>query len=150
MRLLPLLLLVLLTACGGGGGDDAGGGVQPAPSDDALTDEGVLNELVVVQDLGDGSEPQDWTLRCDGDSPSGSHPQPEAACEHLVAIENPFAPLPTDLLCTEVYGGPQTALVSGVWNGEPVDLELSRRNGCEISQWDSLGPLLPGPVGVPQ
>lgn len=148
MRLLPLLLLVLLTACGGGG-DDAGGGVQPSPGDDALTNDGVMNELVVVQDLGDDSPPQEWTLSCDG-APSGTHPQPEEACQHLSAIENPFLPLPTDLMCTEIYGGPQTAQISGVWNGEPVDLEVSRRNGCEISQWDSLGPLLPGPVGVPQ
>ena len=148
MRLLPLLLLVLLTACGGGG-EDAGGGLQPAPGDDALIGGDAMNELVVVQDLGDGSAPQEWTLRCDG-APTGTHPQPEAACEHLAAVQDPFAPLPTDLICTEVYGGPQTAEVSGVWDGEPVELALSRRNGCEISQWDSLGPLLPGPVGVPE
>jgi hypothetical protein len=29
-----------------------------------------------------------------------------------------------------------------------VDLELTRVDGCRIAQWDGLGPLLPGPVGV--
>jgi hypothetical protein len=27
-----------------------------------------------------------------------------------------------------------------------VDLQLSRTDGCRISQWDRLGALLPGPV----
>ena len=39
-----------------------------------------------------------------------------------------------------------TARVSGY--GDQVDLRLSRVDGCAISQWGSLGPLLPGPVGV--
>ena len=77
----------------------------------------------------------------------GSHPDAEAACAHLTALDDPFAPLPTDVVCTEQFGGPQTAHVLGRWNGEPVDLELSRTDGCRISQWDALGPLLPGPVG---
>ena len=47
------------------------------------------------------------------------------------------------MLCTQQYGGPQTAHVTGRWSGEPVDLELTRVDGCRISQWDSLGPLLP-------
>ena len=153
MRLVPLLLLLLLTACGGGaggGGDDDSAGGEPAPTDDALAgSDRPLNDLLVEQDLGDGSPPQRWTLVCAGTA-TGDHPQAEAACAHLADVADPFAPLPTDLLCAEVYGGPQTATVSGVWNGEPVALELARRNGCEIAQWDSLGPLLPGPVGVPQ
>jgi hypothetical protein len=33
--------------------------------------------------------------------------------------------------------------VLGLWNGEDVDLELSRTDGCRISQWDGLVPLVP-------
>ena len=77
----------------------------------------------------------------------GSHPDAEAACEQLKAMEDPFAPLPADVVCTEQFGGPQTAHVLGRWNGEPVDLELSRTDGCRISQWDALAPLLPPPAG---
>ena len=47
------------------------------------------------------------------------------------------------MACTEQYGGPQTAHVVGRWSGEPVDLELSRVDGCRISQWDALVPLVP-------
>ena len=45
-------------------------------------------------------------------------------------------------MCTQQYGGPETARVSGLWGGEPVDLALSRTDGCRIAQWESLGPLL--------
>lgn len=139
--LLPLMTLVgLLTACapGNNGSDDGGaggGGIDQAG-----------NDLQVELDRGDGTEPEIWTLACVG-FVEGSHPDAEAACAHLATLEDPFAPLPTDLVCTEQYGGPQTAHVLGRWNGEPVDLELSRVDGCRISQWDALGPLLPGPVG---
>jgi hypothetical protein len=159
VRLIPLLLLVLLTACGGGddtaqtapGSPPASPDTAPTPpGDDALAgSDPALNDLVVTQDLGDGSPPQRWTLVCAG-AVSGDHPQAEAACAHLAAIEDPFAPAPADLVCTEVYGGPQTARVTGVWGGEPVELEPGRRDGCEIAEWDALGPLLPGPVGVAQ
>jgi hypothetical protein len=147
MRLL-LLVPVLLLAAACGGGDDAG----TAPGSDAGTDSlgGISqtqNDLVVEQDLGDGSAPQRWTLVCAGQV-EGTHPDAAAACAHLSGLDDPFAPLPADQLCTELYGGPQTARITGVWGGEPVDLAVARTNGCEISQWDSLGPLLPGPVGV--
>ena len=143
MRLLLLVpLLALLAACGGG--DDA----ATAPSEDSLAGSSpTMNDLVVEQDLGDGSAPARWTLVCAGQA-EGTHPDPQAACDHLSALDDPFAPLPADQICTEQYGGPQTARITGVWGGEPVDLAVSRTNGCEISQWDSLGPLLPGPVGV--
>ncbi len=41
----------------------------------------------------------------------------------------------------------QASRVIGRWDGDPVDLELSRSDGCRIAQWDSLGPLLAIPVG---
>jgi hypothetical protein len=73
------------------------------------------------------------------------HPDADAACAALEALDDPFAPLPEDMMCTEQYGGPQEALVTGTWRGDEVDLQVSRRNGCEIAQWDSLVPLLPAP-----
>ena len=134
MRLLLVLPLILLTACGSSSGpaDSVdGGGIQRAD-----------NDLVVEYDAGDGSAPQSWTLTCVG-FVEGSHPQAEQACEHLKSLEQPFAPLPADQMCAQVFGGPQTAKVTGLWRGEPVDLALSRSDGCRISQWDSLVPLVP-------
>jgi Subtilisin inhibitor-like len=140
LALLALLLAACASPSGGdgadGSGDPAGGGISQADDD-----------LLVQVDLGDGTPAADWTLSCVGGA-SGSHPQAEAACAHLAGLEEPFAPLPDDVVCTEQFGGPQTARVTGRWDGEPVDLELSRADGCRIAQWDSLGPLLPVPVGV--
>ncbi|MGY1986011.1 SSI family serine proteinase inhibitor [Blastococcus sp. SYSU DS0669] len=141
--LLLLVAALALGACasarngsaGSGDGDGGATGVSQAADD-----------LVVEVDRGDGSPPETWTLTC-GPSVGGTHPRAEAACAHLDAMSEPFAPLPDDLVCTEQYGGPQAAHVTGRWRGEPVDLQLSRVDGCRISQWDSLGPLLPVPVG---
>jgi hypothetical protein len=138
-----LLLFALLTACASDEGGTAG--------DATGTDGGAAgisqtqNDLAIDVDPGNGSEPLSWTLVCAG-AAEGAHPDPEGACAHLQGLEDPFAPIPADVACTEQYGGPETAHVTGVWGGEPVDLELSRTNGCLISQWASLGPLLAIPV----
>ncbi|MCV2491492.1 SSI family serine proteinase inhibitor [Geodermatophilus sp. YIM 151500] len=159
MLAVPLFaLLALLAACAGtpGSGDAAGGdatgdatGTPPsAPAgEDGPTAGGGDDDLVIEIDRGDGSPVQRYTLACGGSTP-GDLPGAEAACAHLTGMAEPFAPVPADAVCTEQYGGPQTARITGRWHGQPVDLELSRVDGCRISQWDGLGPLLPGPVGV--
>lgn len=138
---LPMLpSLAVLAACAGPPGDGAGGGSSDSGAGGGTSQ--VADELLVTVDRGDGSPSEEWTLSCLG-VVEGSHPQAEAACAHLAGLDDPFAPLPDDVVCTEQYGGPQTAHVTGRWNGEPVDLELARSNGCLIAQWDGLGPLLP-------
>ena len=132
MKVLLLLPLLLLTACAGGGQDSLAAG-PPARS------------LSVQVDRGDGTPAETWTLDCD-DPAGSSHPDAAAACAALGALEDPFAPLPEDMMCTEQYGGPQQARVTGTWNGSPVDLTVLRTNGCHIAQWDSLVPLLPAAI----
>lgn len=145
MRVVPLLLLIGLTGCaappGGSGAEPSSG--APAPSS-AMADD----ELLLVLDRGNGTEPERYTVSCDG-APDGDHPDVSAACSHLAPLVEPFAALPSELACTQIYGGPETARITGRWNAADVDLEVSRTNGCLIAQWDSLGPLLPpvdGPV----
>jgi hypothetical protein len=151
--LLPLLLAgaVLLGACaaeeGNAVSDDGRPAAAPTTPDDAAS--GIVradNDLRIEVDLADGTSPQAWTLTCVG-FVEGSHPRAEEACAHLDGMTDPFAPLPADVMCTEQYGGPQTAHITGRWRGEPVDLDLSRVDGCRISQWDAFGPVLPVPVG---
>jgi hypothetical protein len=150
-RLLPLLVLaavLVLAGCAPGeddapaasgtpeatGSDPASGGISQAD-----------NDLQIEVDLGDGSAPLTWTLTCVG-FVEGSHPQAQAACDHLAGLERPFAPLPADVVCSQQYGGPETARVIGRWAGEPVELDLSRVDGCRIAQWDSLVPVVPAPA----
>lgn len=138
MRL--LLLLLLLTGCGATTGTGPPGGSGSAGQDSLAAESS--RRLTVEFDAGDGSPAQTWTLTCDG-TPDGTHPEAEAACAHLLSMEAPLAPLPDDLMCTEIYGGPQTARISGRWEGQPVELTLARSNGCLMSQWDSLVPVVP-------
>jgi hypothetical protein len=44
-------------------------------------------------------------------------------------------------MCTMIYGGPETATVTGTWNGKKVDATFNRKNGCELKRWSVLAPL---------
>lgn len=129
-----VLTVLALAACGGDGSDTVRSDTPPT-------------RLTVEQTAGGST--QTWSLTCD--PPGGDHPDPEAACADLDAraeTSDPFAPLPEDRICTEQYGGDQTARVYGTFRGAPVDVALSRVDGCRIAQWDAFGAVLPGPVGV--
>ncbi len=53
-----------------------------------------------------------------------------------------FEPVPDDVACTELFGGPETATVSGTLEGRRVDARFARNNGCEIARWEKVAPLL--------
>jgi hypothetical protein len=134
MRSLLLVAVLGLAACGG-------------DATDAVTSDSPPTRLVVEQTS--GGTRSTWTLTCD--PAGGDHPDAEAACADLDAQAQQgeiFAPLPADRICTEQYGGDQTARITGTFRGAPVDVSLSRVDGCHIAQWDQFGAVLPGPVGV--
>jgi hypothetical protein len=141
----PVLLLssVVLVGCGDGGTSTAGVASGQAPSSAAVPSGPAGDELVVELVPDQGEPAQTYHLSCAG-TPAGDLPDPAAACAQLAGQPDPFAPLAADVVCTQLFGGPQTAHVTGRWAGEPVDLQLSRSDGCRIAQWDRLGALLPG------
>ncbi|MCO5998576.1 SSI family serine proteinase inhibitor [Actinoallomurus rhizosphaericola] len=110
----------------------------PAPSGSAAG-----TRLTVTVRASQTSAPKSWTLTCD--PVGGSLPAAEQACTVLAAAaakgEDPFAPTPKDQMCTQIYGGPQTATVTGTWNGKKIDATFNRRNGCEIKRWGNLASL---------
>ncbi|GGX38189.1 SSI family serine proteinase inhibitor [Streptomyces chryseus] len=77
----------------------------------------------------------------------GTHPEPRAACDRLKELAgedgDPFAPVPQDRMCTHQHGGPATARITGTWNGRNVDAKFNQGNGCEISRWRQMEPVLP-------
>jgi hypothetical protein len=89
---------------------------------------------------GRGGEPRSATLQCDPDG--GSHPAVAAACDALLQHEDALQPVAGDVACTEIYGGPELATISG----PNVHATLSRRNGCEIARWDALAPVVELPA----
>jgi hypothetical protein len=138
--LLPLAVL-LLTGCGADRTSPAAAPSSSARDAGEPSTAPVGDHLEIAYDAGDGSAPQTWELACS--PPDGTHPDPGGACADLAAAETPFAEPDPDLMCTEQYGGPQTARVTGTWGDQPVDTVFDRGDGCAISRWDSVGRLLP-------
>ena len=75
----------------------------------------------------------------------GTVPVPATACRKLIAIgDKAFArPHPQTTACAQIFGGPQTALVTGIYFGRPVWARLSRVDGCAIARWNSVAFLFP-------
>lgn len=100
-------------------------------------------DLVVRVDAGDG----EWTratLRCQ--PTGGSHPKRVRACTALLtAGRRALAPVPPDRMCTQQYGGPERARLTGVWRGQRVDARFDRTDGCQIARWNALGAVF-GPL----
>ncbi len=118
-----LLVLALASGCGG---TEAAGDDRPPRYDLTIT----------YWPTGRGGEARTATLTCDPDG--GSHPDPVSACDALLEHEDALEPVAGDVACTQIYGGDQVATLSGAG----VNASFSRANGCEISRWDKLAPLL--------
>jgi Subtilisin inhibitor-like len=147
--LLPLVaLLVLVSACGTSSSGTASGGSSSGGSASGSSSAPPESDLLIEINRGGGAPTESYRLTC-GDAVTGNHPDGAAACAHLKSMKDPFAAIPADTMCTQIYSGPETAHVTGRWQGKPVDLKLSRIDGCRTEQWGSLGALLPGTVGGP-
>lgn len=127
---LVVLALVLLAGCG----DDEGEPAATAPAAPR-----VALELRFDDGRGDMSEA---SLQCGGGSPeaTGYLEDVEAGelCERAVGLRELLTEEPPQRACTQIFGGPQTARVTGELNGETVDRRFSRENGCRIAEWDRL------------
>jgi hypothetical protein len=98
-------------------------------------------------DSGKPSQSVTWTLRCN--PARGSLARAAVACRRLAARgAKLFAPLPENIVCTELYGGPQKARVVGTVEGRRIWATFSRTNGCEIDRWRRISPWLVPPDGI--
>jgi hypothetical protein len=58
-------------------------------------------------------------------------------CRGLVGLTpKQLEPVPANVACTQIYGGPGVARVQGTLNGEKVDARFELSDGCEIERWD--------------
>jgi hypothetical protein len=129
---------VLLAACGAQQAGDGTGSASPsAPA---------ATQLTITARPAPTAAAQTWTLRCD--PAGGTHPDPAAACAELAKATDPFSPTPLDRACTMIYGGAQTATITGTYRGHPVDASYERGNGCEIARWDAIATVLVIPGGA--
>lgn len=67
-------------------------------------------------------------------------------CQRLERLRtDAFAPVTRDRVCTQVYGGPATAVVRGKLRGRAVVGRFSLKNGCEIDRWERFAWLIGEP-----
>ena len=100
---------------------------------------------ITVWPAGRGGPANVATLRCD--PVAGTLPGRTAACARLRALRiSPFLPMPTGIACTQIYGGPEEALVVGRFRGRPVWARFHQRDGCGIARWNRVSFLFAPPL----
>lgn len=130
---IPILIAAIVAVVGCGAGS---AGTSTPSTDLRITyfDEGRTETARADRTL--------WTLRCG--PVGGTLPRRAVACDKLESMKNPFAPLPKDLQCTQIYGGPEQAVITGTHEGKRIWVLLAQRNGCEIARWRKLAFLVGG------
>lgn len=98
--------------------------------------------LTVKYDDGSGS-PRTYDVACDG---VRTMQRDMNACRRLEQLDGPLGAVQPGQMCSMIYGGPQTAEVSGVWRGRTVSETYRRTNGCEVARWNRMVPALPNPA----
>ena len=62
----------------------------------------------------------------------------DQVCARLARVSDPFAPVPRGIACTQIYGGPQVALVRGTYMGRRAWARFRRSDGCQVHRWDRI------------
>jgi hypothetical protein len=129
---------VLLGALGAAGALGLGpAALGLAPTAQAMGIPRTIDHLTVTYDDGSG-EVRTFDVTCDPRST-------DATCAYLDSIGGPVPAVPDGQVCSMLYGGPQTARVTGMWHGRPVAETYSRTDGCEVARWSRMEPALPDP-----
>jgi hypothetical protein len=118
-----IALGLLAAACG----EDERAAQPPVPATELI---------VTVRPQGPGGEERTRTITC----VPQTRRMPCLRLDDTTA--DAFAPVPDDVACTAIYGGPATATVTGRLHGRRVDARFDLRNGCEIARWERMSWLL--------
>lgn len=108
-------------------------------------------ELTIALTEAPGAMVHEFVLLSSGGEVSEGSTLPDARAA-LAAVEQfgeeIFFPVPRpDRICTQQYGGPQVAVVTGRFRGREVSSRFSRTDGCEIARWRTMTALLGGVAG---
>lgn len=165
-----LSLASVLAACGDSSGnelvvgqsDDLNGPTTSMPdqsSDDKTGDEplgagpypiATLHVTVTHPEFPD----LDYVISCLGDTATitpDNGLSADQACRSLAGAEVQDLLVqgqPDDQICTQIFGGPDVAVIIGEIDGDSVSVEIKRNDGCGIAAWDLLGSVLPTSQGL--
>src|SRR4051794_3401086 len=115
---IALLSVVLAFAAGCGAEDESAAPAQ-----------GRFAQLVVRVDAdGNGAKPgKQVELTC-------ATPDENAACRAASRLQAAdFEPVSPKRVCTDIFGGPETATITGELDGQAVKGTFRRANGCEVA-----------------
>jgi hypothetical protein len=139
-------------AAPGCGNDDTGGAINAGPTSSAAP---VEVALVVTVTAGGAGADRHGSISCQGTNAIGTgHLLEPAAAAAACALVQPGSAAEQRLtagakagqLCTQQYGGPQQAKVTGTLRGRTIDTTFDRKDGCGIADWELVRALL-GPAG---
>lgn len=127
-------------ATGGPGTESA----SPTTSDSVIPD-GTVDLTVSIKATAD-ADAKDFVLACSNNAvdPATTLFNGKGACARVLELGTEFFQAKPDpnKMCTQQYGGPQTAEVSGTINDQTVSASFSLIDGCQISRWDAMEPVL--------
>jgi hypothetical protein len=125
----------------------AGCGEADEPAAQPTTTTSGAIELTVLYDDGSGRMTT-GTLTCRGadrraEGALDGRAQAAELCAQARGIADLLTAQPDKRrACTQVYGGPETATVTGTIDGDKVDRRFSRTNGCELADYTRAAGLL--------
>lgn len=111
-------------------------------------------DLAIVIGTADHPAEFEATLRCGPDIAATGYLAASAsmACDYLNTSEEAQTLLlegaEPNRACAEIFGGGEVATITGTLTATPVDLAVDRANGCGISDWGVLQPLLVEPYDL--
>ncbi|WP_336715261.1 serine protease inhibitor [Arthrobacter sp. USHLN218] len=157
----PAALALLLSGCAPGGegpgetsppaSQPASSGPGSAPPSSPAEGAPVDAKLKISVSTSGADYKEEKTLVCVDSQPmeSSTVQDPDAACAALVQhAENVFFTQPDpNRSCTQQYGGPQQAHVTGTIDGREVNKTFTLTDGCKISEWNAMQDLLGGAAG---
>jgi hypothetical protein len=164
LALITVAAAVALAACGGaevGGTTTPGGETLPPEETVPSTSEAPMGDgpygIADIEVVIEHPERDTLTYRISclvdtatvqGDSVEVDEQEACATLSEEAAITRLVEGPPEDQMCTEIYGGPDVATITGTIDEAAVDATVDRANGCGISDWDDLlGGMLPPAVG---
>lgn len=138
---------LLVAGCMGNGNSKSSGGTTTPTTTTSGPPQTFLT--VVIWPRGKKHRSTVYRLACRGGekAPGQTRPIPNKAssCRRVLRLgAEGFAASPSNVSCTQVYGGPAIAEVTGLLEGRLLKASFTRTDGCEIARWNRVRFLLPG------